>query len=499
MVSNSDPVRERVEQLARSTGTTAAPDAWAPHRGPQERFLALTCFEALYGGAAGGGKSDAILVSAVLPIIRRKNYGRGYLALLLRRTFPELETSLIRRSHELYPKLGGLWTEQKRAWIFPGGESVLFGHLEGEKDVHRYQGSAFQFVGFDELTTFTEYQYLYLFSRVRSAQGIPCRVRAASNPGGIGHAWVRRRWFHWVSRKSERPAASGEVRWFRREGEKDTEVERDVDGALGRTFVPAKLSDNPALQARDPGYRARLQSLPRLERLRLENGDWDAAPAKRDFWDRDKIIVLRACPADAKSRARAWDFAASVAGDFYVGGRCSQTPGGLFVIEHIERGQGGPHKLDAAFERIATSDRERYPQITQWIPQDPGAAGKLVVADFQRRYPLFAIRGRLQSGDKQTRFNPVSSRALSGNVAVVDDGSWDVNALHEELEALWDGSNDDQADAISDGYAAVTGNIAADYEDVASELGNGFQRREETPAATFWNQLEQDERSDNDW
>lgn len=496
----SDPVRERVEGLARSTGTVAAPDAWAPHKGPQERFLSLGCFEALYGGAAGGGKSDAVLIAAVLPVIRRKQYGRAYLALLLRRTFPELETSLIRRSHELYPKLGGVWREDKKTWKFPLGEAVAFGHLEGEKDVHRYQGSAFQFVGFDELTTFTEYQYTYLFSRTRSAAGVPCRIRAASNPGGVGHDWVRRRWFDWVSRKSTRPASSGEVRYFRKEGEKDTEVARGEDGALGRTFVPAKLSDNPALEARDPGYRARLRAMPRLERLRLENGDWDAAPAKKDYWDRDKIKVFRSCPDDAKSRARAWDFAASTAGDFFVGARCSYLQSGLFVVEHIERGQGGPHKLDAAFERTANADRARWPQITQWIPQDPGAAGVLVVADFQRRYPHIAIRGRRQTGDKQTRFNPVASRALSeiGTVAVVDDGSWDVPALHEELEALWDGAYDDQADAISDGYAAVTGNIAADYEETAAELGN-VQRRDVIAPSGFWNQLEQDERSDNGW
>lgn len=448
----ADP-RRRAAEIARSLGLEPNTDDWAPTVA-QSRFLSLGCFEALYGGAAGGGKSDALLAAAAQGI--GQGFGRGYQALLLRRTFPELETSLVRRSRELYPRIGGRFHEQRRTWTFPGGESVLFGHLEHEHDVHRYQGSAFQFVGFDELTTFTEYQYVYLFSRTRSASGVPCRVRAASNPGGIGHEWVRSRWLQWVSRKATKPARPSEVRWYARRGDSDVEVARGEHGALGRTFVPAFLQDNPFLAIGDPAYRARLEAMPRIERLRLLGGDWDARPASKDYWDRARIRVLTDLPLDALTRARAWDFSASDDGDWIVGARTSWTESGLFVVEHVARFRGSPDVLHANFDAVTQVDAERFPSCLQVIPQDPGAAGKIVVADFMRRYPNIALAVVRPTGEKRTRFLPVSSRGLAGGVAVVDDGSWDVSALHDELEALWAGQFDDQADALSDAFAICT-------------------------------------------
>ena len=167
-----------------------------PNPGPQTRFLGLTCFEALYGGAAGGGKSASLLVDSIRYVGR--GYGANYHAILFRRTYPELEKSLIKESRGLYPRLGGVYNEVKSTWTFPGGEIVEFAHIQHEKDVFKYQGAAFQFIGFDELTSFTETQYLYLISRVRSSTGVPCRVRSATNPGNEGHEWVFSRWGLWL-------------------------------------------------------------------------------------------------------------------------------------------------------------------------------------------------------------------------------------------------------------------------------------------------------------
>lgn len=475
-----DRVRARVEAVAARSGTTAAPEAWAPNAGPQELFLSLSCFEALYGGAAGGGKSDALLAAAARPVVERSGYGRGYTALLLRRTFPELELSLLRRSHELYPRLGGRWNEQKKHWRFSNGEHVVFGHVEHEKEVTRYQGAAFQFIGLDELTTFTEYQYLYLFSRCRSAQGVPCRIRGATNPGGIGHTWVRARWLAWVSRSAPTPALPGKVRYFRRVNDQDLWVPKGTPGALGRTFVPALLSDNPALEQGDPEYRARLQSLPRLERLRLEGGDWDARPAKKDYWDRDRIRVMHARPPrdEIVGLARGWDFGATEKGDPSVGALGAWTKSGLFVVMHLVHFQGAPDRVDAEFSRFGEADREYDPRTLQVIPQDPGAAGKFAVADFQRKNTQLAIRARRPDRDKPTRFRPLSSRALSGQVAVVDDGSWDVAAMHDELEDFPLGPRDDRADALSDAYAGATGNVSAEFtEELASAAATASPTR----------------------
>jgi predicted phage terminase large subunit-like protein len=469
---------ERAEQLARAVGRAPHPDDWAPHAGPQERFLRLSCFEAFYGGAAGGGKSDALLISAARGVGR--GWGAGYSGILFRRTFPDLERSLIRRSLVLYPRLGGQFNAGKFIWRFPGGESIAFAHMLHETDALAHKSAQYQFVGFDELTSFTEFQYTYLFSRLRSAAGVPCRIRSASNPGDVGHPWVRRRWFDWVSRRSQRPAAAGEIRYYVRRGDDDVEVPKGTPLALGRTFVPATLADNPTLVANDPGYRARLAALPVLERLRLEGGDWDAEPAKKDFYDGARAEVLRHRPPNdqVRARVRAWDFGATADGDPSAGVLMAMTEAGRPVVEHCEHFAAGPDEVFRRFEATARADVARDARTVQVIPEDPGAAGKMVVAEFQRRFPDLAIYARRPTGDKQLRFQPFASRQLAGNTSIVDDGSWDVQGYHAECEAFPLGAHDDRVDATSDAYAVLAGAAPADVDGWLDAFGAGVPRRE---------------------
>jgi hypothetical protein len=265
---------------------------WTPHPGPQRAFLLSTADELLYGGAAGGGKSDALLAEAVPDLDNP-----GFHALLLRRTNPELEgkgSGLIPRAEELWVSLGGRFDRHKLLWTFPSGATVGFGHLEHPSSVYAYHSAQFAYIAFDELTTFLESQYLYMLSRLRSPAGIRARVRAASNPGGIGHTWVRRRFVEKL-----RP---GELRWFKRAspdelasaavpplqmtavsssgegvgGEAVDEIEvspADPD-AMSRQFIPARVFDNPALISKDPGYLRRLKALDPVDRRRLLDGDW---------------------------------------------------------------------------------------------------------------------------------------------------------------------------------------------------------------------------------
>src|ERR1700687_614909 len=230
----------------------------APHP-KQSAFLALDVKEALFGGAAGGGKSDALLMAA-LQHVDVPNYA----ALLLRRTYPDLikPGALMDRADQWLRPTAARWSEKRRAWIFPSGAIIAFGHLDHENHKYEYQSSEFQFVGFDELTQFTETQYRYLFSRLRRLKGsrVPIRMRAATNPGGVGHEWVKMRFALW---------------------EDDTEKRNDLLAAHGRAFVRSMLEDNPSLDCAE--YEESLAELDPVTRAQLRGGDWSAAAAGNKF------------------------------------------------------------------------------------------------------------------------------------------------------------------------------------------------------------------------
>lgn len=222
---------------------------WRPHEGAQTEFLSRGEYECLFGGAAGPGKTDCLVVDAT-----RHVHNPRYRALLLRRTFPQLQ-EIIDRCHTHYPSLGGIYRATEHRWYFPSGGTINLGHMQHENDKYNYQGKEFHFIGFDEVTQFTKTQYLYLFSRVRTTiPDIQPMVRATTNPGGIGHVWCKERFID--------VAAPGE-----------TYV--DPESGLSRAFIPARYTDNPSLFENDPDYVKRLMSLPEIERKRLLEGIWD--------------------------------------------------------------------------------------------------------------------------------------------------------------------------------------------------------------------------------
>jgi len=215
----------------------------------------------LYGGAAGGGKSSCLLMLALdyvdVP---------GYAALLLRRTYQDLKKpgALIDRAHQWLSGTAARWNEQTKQWTFPSGATLTFGYLESENDKYNYQGGEYQFCGWDELSQFTESQYTYLFSRLRRLEGsdVPLRMRAATNPGGVGGRWVQERFVP----ETFTPDQAREYRVFYKEG-------TDEEGrAFKRAFVPATLDDNPHLDRAE--YAESLAELDPVTREQLLRGDW---------------------------------------------------------------------------------------------------------------------------------------------------------------------------------------------------------------------------------
>ena len=240
-----------------------------PNVGPQTDFLAASEREVLYGGSAGGGKSYAMLADPL-----RYMGNPAFSGLLLRHTTEELR-ELITKSQEMYPKIwpGIKWSERKMQWTAPSGAKLWLSYLDKDQDVTRYQGLAFSWIGFDELTQWaTPFAWSYMRSRLRSADpDLPLSMRATTNPGGRGHHWVKKMFI------DPAPAGKSYIATDIETGEQlkyPAGHEKAGRPLFKRRFIPARLKDNPYL-SQHGDYEAMLLSLPEQQRRQLLDGDWD--------------------------------------------------------------------------------------------------------------------------------------------------------------------------------------------------------------------------------
>lgn len=244
------------------TGRTGL-EQYCPHKPwPRQRaFLDLECEEALYGGAAGPGKTDGLLMAALQFVHVPK-----YSALILRRDFQRLALpgAIMDRARQWLYGTDAQWNAQARLYRFPSGATLQFGYIDSPEDRFRYASSEFQFIGWDELTEFRlndddSNVYQFMFSRLRKTvdMPVPLRMRSATNPGNVGHEWVKRRF---VTAESMQALTIGGSGVFY------------SDAARKRAFVPALMRDNPAINPEE--YEATLSHLPPVTRERLKRGDW---------------------------------------------------------------------------------------------------------------------------------------------------------------------------------------------------------------------------------
>ena len=338
---------------------------------PQPRQSAFMCrpeYECLYGGAAGGGKSDAMLCEAM-----RQIKVPNYKGIIFRKTYPQLQ-ELILRSNELYkavvPQAKYNVTDKK--WTFPSGAKIFFGTMQHVKDRLNYQGLAYDFIGFDELTHFTWEEYSYMFSRNRpSGPGTRVYMRATANPGGVGHAWVKDRFI--TAAPPETPIT--EERTILDPDGKKIQVKRK------RIFIPSSVFDNKKLLENDPYYLDNLAMLPEAERKALLYGSWDSFSGHvfiewindpEHYKDRKWTHVIE--PFRIPSYWRIWrGYDYGFAKPFSVGWYAADENGKIYRIREYYGCTGEPN---VGLELDPTQQAKHIREIEN---EDPNLKGKKII------------------------------------------------------------------------------------------------------------------------
>ncbi len=395
----------------------------------QRVFLRTYALEALFGGAAGGGKSSALLMAALQYIDVPQ-----YSAILFRRTYADLALpGAIMDRFQLWTGVEEdvKWNSNTYTATFPSGARISFGYLNNSQDYLRYKGAEFQFIGMDEVTEIREADYRYLFSRLRRpASGplskVPLRMRCASNPAPN---WVRQRFI--------------------------------VEGkTTGRIFVPSFLTDNPGIDSES--YRQSLQALDPVERRRLEEGDWWATTLGSLF-DRESVVIIDSQEIPQLSptarAVRFWDLAATEPApnnpdpDWTVGTLMMFDQGIAYVLD-VKRVRVKSDKVEHLISQTAYEDG---PTVAIRMEQEPGSSGKALIDQYARYVlPGHDFMGMRATGDKVTRARPFAAALANGNVRAVR-GPWLTDWL-DELSAFPEAcTHDDQVDSATGAFTNLTG------------------------------------------
>ena len=391
---------------------------------------------------------------------------------------------------EIYSQVNGHPREHDLEWEFPSSMRIKFSHLEYNKTVHQWQGSQVPMFGFDELTEFTQYQFDYLSSRLRSSSGVPGYIRATCNPKRKSFVRVL---VDWYIKGNDYPPEergfpiherSGKLRWYIRDKASNRihwfnsrrEALREFGSKalpLSFTFIPATIDDNKIGNKKDPAYRAKLENLPRVERMQLLEGNWDVEPNAGDMFDRNKFEIIEALPHGWIDCVRFWDKAGTKpregrsSPDWTRGVKMVKYPNGLYVVVDVSSLQDEPFEVNELIKTVATQDGFKCRIKEQ---QDPGQAGKEEAQTFTRLLGGFSVTTQPFSKNKVLRAAGVRAQVGARNVKILR-GEWNEDFL-SELNA-WTGDKndtDDQVDAFSGAFNELAG-VPTMGEDEVRRMG----------------------------
>lgn len=452
-----------------------------PQPGPQETFLMTPADIAFYGGAAGGGKSYALLLEPLRHIQRVDGFG----SVIFRRETPQItnEGGLWDTADEIYSQLPGATPRQSPVldWRFPPyGNAVKFAHMQHESDRHNWQGAQIPLICFDELTHFARKQFFYMLSRNRSTCGVRPYVRATYNPvppddevGGWIHEFVS--WYLDSNQEYPDPAKSGRIRWF--VNVKDTLHWYDSRAAAEAawpeippksfTFIPASVFDNKILLTRDPGYLANLYALGEVDQERLLKANHKIRPEAGKVISRDDFAIAEHAPAAVHGVVRFWDFAATekklAAGAATASVKMAVENGRFYVLDMTEEWIG-PAAIDDHVLAIAQQDGRQIP--IRW-EEEGGSSGKRVSYQMVQKLAGYDAGGIRPTGDKLARLMPFASQVRAHNVYLLR-APWNerfLTLMHATPDGLWD-VRDATAGAFNALTVATIETVISDQETV---------------------------------
>lgn len=439
-------------------------------------FLATPAQICIYGGAAGGGKSFGLLLSA----LRYKNVP-GFGCTIFRRNFNQIfaQGGLWDESIKIYQGVRGADPKFARGqWWFRNKDGnivskVTFAHIERDEDVHKWQGSQICEIGFDELTHFSEKTFFYMLSRNRSTCGVTPFVRATCNPDA--DSWVAKFIDWWIDPDTGYPIPerSGKIRWFIRRNEVlywastkqelwkqfDLQTPEEREEPRSVTFIMSSVYDNKEMLKVNPGYLANLKALSLIERERLLNGNWKIKAAAGLFFKRTQLgDILDKVPNDVVRWVRCWDLAAtekSEDGDpaYTAGVLIGKRKNGRYVIADVVNKQMSASDVRKTIKLTAQADRAAYKRVRIRLPKDPGQAGKEQAESYIKFLSGFDVIAVAETGSKEARAEPMAAQWQAGNFDIVY-GPWNEEYLLQ-LENFPSGKFKDMVDASANGFAEV--------------------------------------------